>query len=83
MIPLDEFVASVASVPGVGATAAHQLAMRLGQRDAYPGSATDVLAALNQLGVVQPDVYAERWRPWRALAAMYLISLPITGAHRL
>jgi AraC family transcriptional regulator of adaptative response / DNA-3-methyladenine glycosylase II len=56
-VGLDRLVASITAVPGLGASTANSIALRLGERDAFP--ATDPAAS-------------ERWRPWRALAAMHL-----------
>lgn len=58
--PLAELVASLVAVPGIGAGAAHHIALRLGARDAFP---------LDDLGRS-----AERWRPWRALATVHLLA---------
>jgi len=59
---LDEFVAAVTAVPGIGTTAAHQIALRLGYSDALP---LDV-----------PDEVAVLWQPWRALASVHLGPAP-------
>ncbi|WP_025356953.1 bifunctional transcriptional activator/DNA repair enzyme AdaA [Kutzneria albida] len=53
---LDDLVASLRAVPGVTETAAHEVALRLGARDAFP----------------VPGVDAAAWRPYRALAATHL-----------
>lgn len=37
-LPLADLVASLTAIPGIGATAAHQIALRLGHRDAFPVS---------------------------------------------
>jgi 3-methyladenine DNA glycosylase/8-oxoguanine DNA glycosylase len=55
---LPDLVASLTAIPGVGAPAAHLLAMRLGEPDAFPDNAL--------------RAEAERWRPWRSLAAAHL-----------
>lgn len=57
---LDEFVAAWSAVPGLDALAAHDIALRaLGHPDAFPGNAA-LLAR------------ADRWRPWRAYAALHV-----------
>jgi AraC family transcriptional regulator, regulatory protein of adaptative response / DNA-3-methyladenine glycosylase II len=69
---LDELVASIVEIDGLGAWTAHYLALRLGERDAFP--ATD-LVLRRALGVHDPRAlgeHAESWRPWRALAATHL-----------
>ena len=57
-VTLDQLVGSLTALPGVGTRAAHQLAARIGERDALPAD-------------VAPEI-AEAWRPWRALAALHL-----------
>ena len=57
---LAGLVAAVTAIPGIGEPAAHQLAMRLGEPDAFPAPDPALRAA------------AERWRPWRSLAAAHL-----------
>jgi AraC family transcriptional regulator of adaptative response / DNA-3-methyladenine glycosylase II len=73
-VPLQELVASIASIPHISAIAAHHLAMRLGATDAYPASDPDLLASLDRLRVTRADAAAATWHPWRALAAMHLLS---------
>jgi AraC family transcriptional regulator, regulatory protein of adaptative response / DNA-3-methyladenine glycosylase II len=67
-IGLDRLVASIQAVDGLGPWTAHYIALRLGERDAWP--ATD-LGLRRALGTHAPAV-AERWRPWRSLAATHL-----------
>ncbi|WP_203986037.1 AlkA N-terminal domain-containing protein [Virgisporangium aurantiacum] len=61
-VGLDVLVAALTSVTGINAATAQRVAIRLGERDAYP------------LGdPALPDAAAaEGWRPWRALAATHL-----------
>jgi AraC family transcriptional regulator, regulatory protein of adaptative response / DNA-3-methyladenine glycosylase II len=71
-IGLDDLVASLTAIDGLGPWTAHYLALRLGERDAFP--ATD-LGLRRALGGHHPhglEKLAERWRPWRALAATHL-----------
>lgn len=74
-ICLDDLIASITAIDGLGSWTAHYLALRLGERDAFPSSDLGLRralarhapwsrAALGELG--------ERWRPWRALAATHL-----------
>ncbi len=74
-VSLDRLVASISELDGLGLWIAHYLALRLGEPDAWPmnesgleralpGNARDSDTALAEL--------AERWRPWRALAAVHL-----------
>jgi AraC family transcriptional regulator, regulatory protein of adaptative response / DNA-3-methyladenine glycosylase II len=72
---LVDLVGSLTAIPGIGATAAHQIALRLGHRDAFPESDPQVRRALRILGATGPaEEIASRWRPWRAVAATYLIT---------
>jgi len=73
--PLEEFMASVVAVPGLGPWTAHVLALRLGERDAFPASDLGLKRAYERL-VPDPtqslEELAEQWRPWRAQAAAHL-----------
>jgi AraC family transcriptional regulator, regulatory protein of adaptative response / DNA-3-methyladenine glycosylase II len=74
---LDAFVARLTALPGIGEWTAQYIAMRaLRHPDAFPASDLGLLRAVAALGnpmnVKQLADYAERWRPWRAYAAMYL-----------
>jgi AraC family transcriptional regulator, regulatory protein of adaptative response / DNA-3-methyladenine glycosylase II len=57
---LADQVATVTAIPGIDEPAAHLLASRLGEPDAFPAPDPALRAA------------AERWRPWRSLAAAHL-----------
>jgi AraC family transcriptional regulator, regulatory protein of adaptative response / DNA-3-methyladenine glycosylase II len=61
-VTLDELVSSLTTLPGVGQRTAHELAARIGERDAFPAS--------------EPSEFADEWRPWRALAAFHLARPP-------
>jgi AraC family transcriptional regulator, regulatory protein of adaptative response / DNA-3-methyladenine glycosylase II len=74
-VSLDQFISSITALEVLGSGTAHYLALRLGEPDACPTGdvglqrsvrrhAPDEGAALAEL--------AERWRPWRALAATHL-----------
>src|SRR5213078_2986929 len=74
---LEDAVARLAAVPGIGAWTAHYIAMRaLGEPDAFPAADLGLRRALgNGAGPLAPARVAERaeaWRPWRAFAAMLL-----------
>jgi AraC family transcriptional regulator of adaptative response / DNA-3-methyladenine glycosylase II len=56
---LEELVASLTAVRGITEQAAHEIALRLGARDAFPGT---------------PTPESEAWRPWRALANIHLLA---------
>jgi AraC family transcriptional regulator of adaptative response / DNA-3-methyladenine glycosylase II len=71
---LVNLVASLTTTPGMSATAAHHIALRLGERDAFPESDPRIGAALSALGSTTPTrEIARRWQPWRAVAATYLL----------
>ncbi|MFC4947707.1 AlkA N-terminal domain-containing protein [Pseudonocardia sp. GCM10023141] len=65
---LAELVGALLAVPGVEESTAHHIALRLGARDAFP-------AADPTLRGYGADA-SERWRPWRALAAIHLMTAP-------
>jgi 3-methyladenine DNA glycosylase/8-oxoguanine DNA glycosylase len=78
---LDEQVATVARVPGLGPWTAQYLALRLGESDAFPASDLGLrrsLAAHTRTAMTARMVeeMAERWRPWRAQAAIHLWLTP-------
>jgi AraC family transcriptional regulator of adaptative response / DNA-3-methyladenine glycosylase II len=80
VIPLDgscelpEFVAAMARLPGIGVGAAHQLALRLGEADAFPSTDPNIKDAIASLGIARPVPAQEAWRPWRAVAAAHLLA---------
>jgi AraC family transcriptional regulator of adaptative response / DNA-3-methyladenine glycosylase II len=65
-VGLDELIGSLTAIDGLGAWTANTLALRLGERDAFPATDLGLRRALDA-----PNL-ADRWRPWRALAAMHL-----------
>jgi AraC family transcriptional regulator of adaptative response / DNA-3-methyladenine glycosylase II len=72
---LERLVASVTAVPGLGPWTAHYLALRLGERDAFPAADLGLRRALGGGAPLSPVALtrvAERWRPWRAHAAVHL-----------
>jgi AraC family transcriptional regulator of adaptative response / DNA-3-methyladenine glycosylase II len=74
-LSLDELVASIVAIDGLGVWTAHYLALRLGERDACPTTDLGLRRAVAQrtgdTAAPLPEL-AERWRPWRALAATHL-----------
>jgi AraC family transcriptional regulator of adaptative response / DNA-3-methyladenine glycosylase II len=66
---VENVVARLTALPGIGEWTAHYIAMRaLREPDAFPASDLGLLRALR--GRLQRR--ADRWRPWRAYAAMLL-----------
>lgn len=81
---LDELVEEICALPGLGPWTAHYLALRIGERDAFPASDLGLRRALAPAGVrsapaaAEVAKVAERWRPYRAFAAAHLWSGPGT-----
>ncbi len=70
---LDELVASITAIPGLGHWTAHYVALRLGEPDAFPARGRGHPRRPCGQPVPTPDRPPDdRWRPWRALAATYL-----------
>jgi AraC family transcriptional regulator of adaptative response / DNA-3-methyladenine glycosylase II len=74
---LEEAISRICSVPGIGESTAHYIAMRaLGEPDAFPFADPGLRSGLGRGGnpASLPDVVriAESWRPWRAYAAMHI-----------
>jgi AraC family transcriptional regulator, regulatory protein of adaptative response / DNA-3-methyladenine glycosylase II len=74
---LDERVARLTALPGIGEWTAHYVAMRaLGDPDAFPAGDLGLRRALGRDGRLatprEVAARAERWRPWRAYAVIAL-----------
>ena len=66
-------IAQLKALPGIGEWTAQYLAMRaLSWPDAFPASDLGIRRALNVKSEREVLARAERWRPWRAYAAMHL-----------
>nr|MBA3528738.1 DNA-3-methyladenine glycosylase 2 family protein [Propionibacteriaceae bacterium] len=76
--PLDEAVADLVALPGIGPWTANYIAMRaLRETDAFPAADVGLMRALadpagHRPGAAELLLAAEGWRPWRAYAAMHL-----------
>jgi AraC family transcriptional regulator of adaptative response / DNA-3-methyladenine glycosylase II len=73
-LDLDQLVASVTALHGLGPWTAQYLALRMGEPDACPITDLGLRRALARRGrdrVTVADA-AERWRPWRAVATTHL-----------
>ena len=70
---LDEAVASLTMLPGIGPWTAHYVAMRaMGEPDAFPSSDLGLRRACGGETARALEARAEAWRPFRAYAAMHL-----------
>jgi AraC family transcriptional regulator of adaptative response / DNA-3-methyladenine glycosylase II len=80
---LDDAVARLCALPGIGPWTAHYIAMRgLGERDAFPASDLGLRRALGGESPREIARLAEPWRPWRAYALMYLWKGETDDDHR-
>jgi AraC family transcriptional regulator, regulatory protein of adaptative response / DNA-3-methyladenine glycosylase II len=85
---LDDVVARLCGIPGIGPWTAHYIAMRgFGEPDAFPANDMGLLRAVRRKSdIPRPDdlvARAEAWRPWRAYGAMHLwMSNLASGATR-
>ena len=69
---LEDAVERLARLPGFGPWTAHYVAMRaLGEPDAFPSGDLGLMRATG-LTAAALQARAERWRPWRAYAAIHL-----------
>jgi AraC family transcriptional regulator, regulatory protein of adaptative response / DNA-3-methyladenine glycosylase II len=78
---LDDQLASMVAVPGLGPWTAHYVALRMGEADAFPSTDLGLRRSLEALtGSAMTsrlvDEMAQRWRPWRAHAAFHLWMTP-------
>jgi AraC family transcriptional regulator, regulatory protein of adaptative response / DNA-3-methyladenine glycosylase II len=75
---LEEAIAKLRSLPGIGEWTAQYIAMReLREPDAFPAADVGLLRAMAAADGRRPSPAqllsrAERWRPWRAYAALHL-----------
>ena len=73
VVDLEEFQTHLCAIPGIGNWTAQYIAMRaLGDPDAFPAGDLGLLRATSLRSERELAQRAERWRPWRAYAAMYL-----------
>ena len=75
---IEDTVARLSAIRGVGDWTAHYIALRAAREpDAFPASDVGLLRGAAGPHGVRPSAaaltaYAERWRPWRAYAAQHL-----------
>jgi AraC family transcriptional regulator of adaptative response / DNA-3-methyladenine glycosylase II len=71
--PMDETLAALRELPGVGSWTTELVALRvLAWPDAFPASDIGVLRALGVSNASDASIHAEAWRPWRSYAVMQL-----------
>lgn len=82
----EHAIAELQRLPGIGAWTAHYIAMRaLRHADAFPTADLGLMRAYSRLvnrevSGKELQTIAERWRPWRAYAAMLLWTAdPVAG----
>jgi AraC family transcriptional regulator of adaptative response / DNA-3-methyladenine glycosylase II len=85
---LDDTVARLRALPGVGEWTAQYIALRaLRQPDAFPAADIGLLRAMADATGTRPTpaallARAESWRPWRAYAAQHLWTAPLRTPSR-
>jgi AraC family transcriptional regulator of adaptative response / DNA-3-methyladenine glycosylase II len=72
-VEVEPALAQLRALPGIGEWTAQYIAMRaLAWPDAFPHTDLGVMKALGERNPRRVLAAAERWRPWRAYAAMHL-----------
>jgi AraC family transcriptional regulator of adaptative response / DNA-3-methyladenine glycosylase II len=72
-VDVEETIKALMNLPGVGVWTAQYVAMRaLAWPDAFPHTDYGVMKAMNEKSPANVLTTAEKWRPWRAYAAMHL-----------
>jgi len=84
---LDDVIARLTALPGIGDWTAQYIAMRgLGEPDAFPAGDLGVRKALASSGALPSEretlVAAESWRPWRGYAVIALWTRPSSQSPR-
>jgi AraC family transcriptional regulator of adaptative response / DNA-3-methyladenine glycosylase II len=83
---LEQAIAKLRTLPGIGEWTAQYIAMReLREPDAFPAADIGLLRAMAAADGQRPSpaqllARAERWRPWRAYAALHLWAAGIAEA---
>ncbi|MBM7113630.1 AlkA N-terminal domain-containing protein [Archangium primigenium] len=78
---VEQTLAALQALPGIGPWTAHYIAMRaLRWPDAFPASDLGIRKALGGATAKAAEARAEAWRPWRTYAVMHLWNSLSTGA---
>jgi len=73
ILDLDDFLARLTSVNGIGKSSVQYVAMRaLNEPDAFPSGDLGLQRGLGVKDSRELERRADAWKPWRAYAAMYL-----------
>lgn len=72
----EDLVASLVALRGIGSWTAEYVALRMGEPDAFPVGDLHLRRVLGACGDAARLARAERWRPWRAYAAVHLWQIP-------
>lgn len=73
IVDVEDFLARLRHLPGIGPWTAQYIAMRvLSEPDAFPSSDLGLLRAADLSNPRQLESRSQAWRPWRAYAAMWL-----------
>jgi AraC family transcriptional regulator, regulatory protein of adaptative response / DNA-3-methyladenine glycosylase II len=71
--PVDETLAALKAIPGIGEWTAQYIAMRaLAWPDAFPHTDYGVMKAMHETNAKRVLARADAWRPWRGYAVMHL-----------
>ncbi|MFL5348106.1 MAG: AlkA N-terminal domain-containing protein [Hyalangium sp.] len=80
-LSLEDSVARLVTLPGIGEWTAHYVALRaLGEPDAFPAADLGLRKAAGGGAPIEPralERMAEAWRPWRGYAALLLWTEPM------
>ncbi len=80
-LPHDDLVTRLVALPGIGPWSASYVALRSGEPDAFPVGDLHLRRMLGAASEREALARADRWRPWRAYAAMHLWQTPFEGAE--
>jgi len=81
---LEEKIAELCAVSGIGEWTAHYIALRaVGEPDAFPAADLGLRKAAGNVSTRALEDMAERWRPWRGYAALLLWLVPEVEARAL
>ncbi|NJN85217.1 MAG: DNA-3-methyladenine glycosylase 2 [Leptolyngbyaceae cyanobacterium SL_7_1] len=71
--PIDQTIAQLQELPGIGTWTAHYIAMRvLGDPDIFLPTDLGIRQALGEKTPKRMMAIAEQWRPWRSYATLHL-----------